>query len=587
VAVNWGDIVGAGAQALAGASGNQQLYQDIQQRRDQKKQQSQAMMQASLARVSQAQQKINDMLASGTHPETGAPLSDQERQNLMNTQQTLRDFAYQITGQKPPPQSNAPSTTTQTPAMTLGGSPAPAQAPQSRPAQPAQQPGAVTIPPSQYPAGSPAIPAPTGKFDNPADADAYANARHNRGDRPLPDVGDISGGQGYTLPAGSPTTVTGPASGRKNIREQLAERARQAIAQYTANVPANPYAQKYNEIMRAFPTIKPEEAMELALGTAPKTLQDKVAAEMEAEGYTPEQVWEKLRPNTASESWTADGPPVKIGDKWMQPFKSRSGETKLTAMPEGYDGPQAKPVKVYSADNLIKEEFGDHPTAQQILEGRRQWAEAGAQTSTTTGTNTILVQQPDGTTRAYEVQHTSTKTPGTGGGSRPSQGGNGTGGSKSGANHLAPPKAGEVVGGRETPEAAAARKAVDNAQTSYLEVQKAGNHLDPVGSKGIVMAWLHGKVNRVTQTEIESVRNLGGIFERFDGTVSSIEHGTMTRQQYRWFLRSARENYDAAVEVAQKYQSPGPETPATPAPPASPAKPAPPAGNAVPPGWTP
>jgi hypothetical protein len=122
------------------------------------------------------------------------------------------------------------------------------------------------------------------------------------------------------------------------------------------------------------------------------------------------------------------------------------------------------------------------------------------------------------------------------------------------------PKPPNVVGHKDTEPENAAKKLVDTAQASYLDVQKAGGNggksLDPVGSQGVVLSWLRGRVNRVTATEIAQVRNLGGIFQKFDGNVSSLIRGTMTPQQYQWFLRSAKDNYENAQTVASKYSSP-------------------------------
>lgn len=194
---NWRDALQTGAQSLAGASGNQQLYDQIQQQRDQKKQQADAMRQASLTKIGLAQQKVNSMLASGTHPETGAPLSDIERGNLTQAQQSLNAYAHQIATGQPPPKQSAPPAASASP----GGSPPTAQ-------QPAQDPQSL-------------------------------------------------------------------------------------IGQYTANVPANPYAQKYNQIMQAFPDIGPERAMQMATGTMPKSEQEKFIAEQEAKGDTHEQALQR------------------------------------------------------------------------------------------------------------------------------------------------------------------------------------------------------------------------------------------------------------------------------------------------------
>jgi hypothetical protein len=198
---NWRDALSAGFQGVAGAAGNQQLYDQIQQQRDQKKQQADAMRQASLTKIGFAQKKVNDMLVSGVHPETGAPISEIERGNLSQTAQTLKDYAHQIATGQPPPKQSAP------PAAAANSAPAP-QAGAAKPPQPTQDP-------------------------------------------------------------------------------------RQAVAQYTAEVPANPYAQKYNQVRQAFPNIEPEEAMHMALGTTPKSLQEKLIAQWEKDGLTPEQALQK------------------------------------------------------------------------------------------------------------------------------------------------------------------------------------------------------------------------------------------------------------------------------------------------------
>lgn len=128
-----------------------------------------------------------------------------------------------------------------------------------------------------------------------------------------------------------------------------------------------------------------------------------------------------------------------------------------------------------------------------------------------------------------------------------------------------PPKAGgdKVLGTKGSAESHAAKKDADAAESAYLDVQKAGggngSTLTPVSSQGIVLAWLRGRVNRVTSQEIASVKNLGGIFDKFDGNVSSLEKGTMTPQQYSWFLKSAKDNFDNKKQVASKYSQPAPK----------------------------
>lgn len=228
----WRDVLQSGFQGLAGAAGNQQLYDQIQQQRDQKKQQADAMRQASLTKVGLAQKKVNDMLVSGVHPETGAPISDVERGNLTQTQQTLNAYAHQIATGQPPPKQSAP--------------PAPPPASAAPPTSPSSAPSS-------------------------------------------PSQGPTSPSQGQTSPSQGPTSPTKPVASVQDPRA--------AVAQYTADVPANPYAQKYNQVMQAFQGhIAPEEAMQFALGNAPKSLQDKVVAQLEAKGVTPEKIWDRLHP---------------------------------------------------------------------------------------------------------------------------------------------------------------------------------------------------------------------------------------------------------------------------------------------------
>ena len=110
-------------------------------------------------------------------------------------------------------------------------------------------------------------------------------------------------------------------------------------------------------------------------------------------------------------------------------------------------------------------------------------------------------------------------------------------------------------------EATAANKNVDIAQNSLLDVQKASQDPTPVGDQGIVLAWLRGRVNRVTATEIAAVNNLGGAQLKMEANLVRIASGKMTDQQRNWFLQSAQNNYDNAVTVANKYKTGGVSAP--------------------------
>jgi hypothetical protein len=136
-----------------------------------------------------------------------------------------------------------------------------------------------------------------------------------------------------------------------------------------------------------------------------------------------------------------------------------------------------------------------------------------------------------------------------------------------------PAAAPKVVGHRRSPAETKADEAVDAAEASYLDVQKAsagdptGHNLNPVSSQGIILAWLRGRVNRVTTAEIQQVNNLGGMVVKLEGTRMRWVKGTMSPEQYRWFLKSAKDNYETAKTVASKYSAPkssnAPEVPGT------------------------
>lgn len=131
---------------------------------------------------------------------------------------------------------------------------------------------------------------------------------------------------------------------------------------------------------------------------------------------------------------------------------------------------------------------------------------------------------------------------------------------------------GAIVGGRNTGAQTDALKKAQDADKGYLDVQKAGNgdpsghKVDPVGSQQIVLAWLRGRVNRVTATEIAAVNNLGGLEMKMEGNYAKIVKGTMSPQQYQWFLKSARDNSETARQVANfsSGKGPNPTAPAAP-----------------------
>lgn len=111
--------------------------------------------------------------------------------------------------------------------------------------------------------------------------------------------------------------------------------------------------------------------------------------------------------------------------------------------------------------------------------------------------------------------------------------------------------------GKQTPQAATALKAVDTAEAAYRDVKMASADPTPVGDQGVILAWLRGRVNRVTATEIAAVSNLGGAKMKLESGIVKVVSGKLTDQQRTWFLKSAKDNYENATQTAAKYGAPG------------------------------
>lgn len=257
----------------------------------------------------------------------------------------------------------------------------------------------------------------------------------------------------------------------------------------------------------------------------------------------------------------AAGQPYKTPNGlWVRPVQNADGSITEQPMPAGYAGPQAKPAKP------LYKVIRNHAVLIDPNTGKVTH-DLGLATSARTTTRQAIQTDADGT--PHIVSLTSVSTPG--GGSVDvdmAPGEEGAAAPKGPAPRKQAGAAPQANGDKTlpfrkaTPQSNTAKKAVDTAENSYLDVQKAGanGNLDPVGSQGVVLSWLRGRVNRVTATEIEAVKNLGGIFDKFDGTMSSLDKGTMTPKQYQWFLRSAKDNYENAQTVASKYSTPGPKS---------------------------
>ncbi|MGI4815983.1 MAG: hypothetical protein ACRYGG_21990 [Janthinobacterium lividum] len=268
-------------------------------------------------------------------------------------------------------------------------------------------------------------------------------------------------------------------------------------------------------------------------------------------------------------------------------FKEFQGTDGLSAPQKATPGP-----KVGSFGDFMKAGYGDNPTAQQYEAGRRAWAASVA--GTTHGTHDIQVPQPDGTIKLVTVETSSSKTfgptghlpsgrqdhpspvstppqtstsvstPGKGGPSAVRSKPDSTPGAlksravkpapvSRSASPQKPSGGGRTVGGKQLPQATKALEAVDQAEGAYRDVKQSAENPTPLGDKGIVLAWLRGRVNRVTATEIQSVSSLGGAKFALENGIARITEGKMSNAQRQWFLKSAEDNYTNTKAVASKY----------------------------------
>lgn len=378
----------------------------------------------------------------------------------------------------------------------------------------------------------------------------------------------IQGSQGSTLPGmagGAPIVTptlpaaTSPSDTKPNTPVTPAgmkARVAQDLSYGAPAPPQNPTLIYRKQLQEALPHLSPEEL-------------DKAVA-IHA-GFEP-------KPVDRPETWTTYGKPVKNAEGvWVQPFKNREGQIENRATPAGYEPPlpsahmtnQAQLRADYAKALGKKPEDLTFEDDQNMVSAVKR-----AGTAVTVGTHVSFVPQANGDIKAVTTTTTSSKQfPGAGsavppGSSKPSPaaptGNEPTaptpGGLKKRAAGVAEKtKAGvvnngNIVGHRNTPPETKAKTAVDAAQSSYLDVQKASQDPTSLGDKGILLAWLRGRVNRVTQSEIASVSNLGGAQLVLENGIARITKGQMSPTQRQWFLQSAKQNYDIAQQVAAKYE---------------------------------
>jgi hypothetical protein len=233
-----------------------------------------------------------------------------------------------------------------------------------------------------------------------------------------------------------------------------------------------------------------------------------------------------------------------------------------TKLPEGAEAINTfKPKDSQAAlATYIRAKYGENPTAEQIAEGTREHQKMMA--GTTVGSHQSVQYDSDGIPHIVTLTSVSGKQFPTSSASPQvpdsMAGPNARLNAKKPISKQVPTntQTSQLDFRKATPSSTKAKQAVDTAENSYLDVQKASQDPTPVGDQGVILAWLRGRVNRVTNTEIQAVNNLGGATLKMEGNAVRILTGKMTDQQRQWFLRSAKDNYDNAKTVASKYGSP-------------------------------
>jgi hypothetical protein len=422
-------------------------------------------------------------------------------------------------------------------------------------------------------------------------------------------IAPIAGAPATTLPPmpgsvqlpATPGVTVNPRATPAQLKAQTAEtRAVQDLAAGAPAAPVNPYSEMRQQLKDAFPNL-PDADVEKAV--------------MIAAGAEAKPVAEK------PETWTPMGKqPVQVGGTFMMPERNRAGEFRLQPLgytPPAAIAPHLSNPAVQRTE--WARALGKEPSELTPEEEGDMIAYFKARaTGTTVGIRQSLQYDADGKPHIVDLTSTSTKrfgaAPSPSGTVSPEispteeteipapiaparPGGVTTGtfqgqpvsidaagnavnsitGASVGNIHQLPGRvtpiptqpvprtageakqrvASQLDFRKATPAAAVAKKARDTAQAAYLDVQKASQDPTPVGDQGIVLAWLRGRVNRVTATEIQAVNNLGGAQLRLEGNIARIVSGKMTDQQRQWFLRSAKDNYDNARTVASKYETDG------------------------------
>lgn len=442
-----------------------------------------------------------------------------------------------------------------------------------------------------------------GKFANPQDADAYAQALHSRGEAPkniVKEEAQQKQGEAADTAAAQRDVAAAPLSPAYEAA-QKSEEANQAWL--------STYQTKVDQLRKLDPDMPPDQArraalelmgVKLAVGLKPPVrlkMKDGsiISAQEDGEGNfyrlgsaeeIPADLIDGLAPKSQTEinhdqyleavdkgfkgseaQWLAEQRAGGSSSQFNETLRAyaRAHNTTVDQLPfQAYDF-----VSRMIALSHALPSTGTTNTIKQDLNG---WWVPIQETNTKTPGAGVKLTDPLGPARSNWMAPSATPAPAApGGAAPPSPAPNGATPSRPAPppsrpapapHHPSAPASSTRVGqplfqGR-TPTTDTDEKNERAAELAYREVLKAATNTNPVDSQNMVMAWLKGKVGRVTQTEIGMVRNLGSLFEKFDGTWNSITKGTMSPTQISWFVKNARENYEAAQAVVDKDRQQGP-----------------------------
>jgi hypothetical protein len=90
------------------------------------------------------------------------------------------------------------------------------------------------------------------------------------------------------------------------------------------------------------------------------------------------------------------------------------------------------------------------------------------------------------------------------------------------------------------------------AEINLKSAQRASTALD---DQGLVTAWDHAHIGRVTQIEIAQANAIGGLVLKLEGGAAKVVSGKLSPGQHDMFVKAAQDNYDVWNQRANEYRS--------------------------------